>query len=564
MNFDAIVVGSGFGGALAAKVLVEAGWRVLMLERGRWVARGPENWTPEGVGQLTEHYSLEAPYIAEPAGPRALGAYHCVGGPSVFYGGVSLRFRERDFEPDPGIIGESGAAWPFRYHDLEPYYLRAERIIGVAGTDAGDPTAPPRSAPYPFPPAELAPVSRRIEAAARALGLNPFRLPLAINHQASPGRSACIACSTCDGFACALGAKNDLATTVLQPLLRRGLRLEPETVVTRLLHDGRRITGVEAVPLAGGAPVVYRAREVVLAAGAVATPHLVLASGLERLNPAGDLVGRYLMRHFNEIIFGIFPTPPDKEGRFHKQLGIHDLYFGGAGAQGRRDAGVPGRHPEGASATEGPDSDFDRTPGQVPRFAREDIGGLTGPIGAIQQLPTPPVALVKAEMPKLLAPVLAPLVRNLTGLLVMAEDQPRYENRVLLDRESPPDRWGLPRLRIRFRHSARDLAAGEILTRTARRVLRKAGAFAWYRHKIHTFSHGVGTVRMGTDARTSVLDPDGRFRGVENLTVTDASVFPTSASVNPSLTIAANALRAAERLLARAPAARATRAGAAH
>jgi choline dehydrogenase-like flavoprotein len=174
------------------------------------------------------------------------------------------------------------------------------------------------------------------------------------------------------------------------------------------------------------------------------------------------------------------------------------------------------------------------------------------------------VALVKAEMPKLLAPVLAPLVRNLTGLLVMAEDQPRYENRVLLDRESPPDRWGLPRLRIQFRHSARDLAAGEILTRTARRVLRKAGAFAWYRHKIHTFSHGVGTVRMGTDARTSVLDPDGRFRGVENLTVTDASVFPTSASVNPSLTIAANALRAAERLLARAPAARATHAGAAH
>ncbi len=534
MNFDAIVVGSGFGGALTAKVLIEAGWRVLMLERGRWVERGPENWTPEGVGQLTEHYSLEAPYLPEPAGPRAIGAYHCVGGPSVFYGGVSLRFRERDFEPDPAITGESGAAWPLRYPDLEPYYLRAERIIGVAGNDAGDPTAPPRSAPYPFPPAELAPVSRRIEAAARALGLSPFRLPLAINHQASPGRSACIACSTCDGFACAIGAKNDLATTVLQPLLRRGLRLEPETVVTRLLHDGRRITGVEAVPLAGGAPVVYRAREVVLATGAVPTPHLLLASGLERLNPAGDLVGRYLMRHFNEIIFGIFPTPPDKEGRFHKQLGIHDLYFGGA--QGRT----------GAQARRGGE------------------GELAGPIGAIQQLPTPPVALVKSELPKLLAPVLAPLVRNLTGLLVMAEDQPRYENRVLLDRELPPDRWGLPRLRIQFRHSARDLAAGEILTRTARRVLRKAGAIAWYRHRIHTFSHAVGTVRMGTDARTSVLDPDGRFRGVENLTITDASVFPTSASVNPSLTIAANALRAAERLVARAPVARQTHAGAAH
>jgi choline dehydrogenase-like flavoprotein len=270
---------------------------------------------------------------------------------------------------------------------------------------------------------------------------------------------------------------------------------------------------------------------VVLAAGAIATPHLLLASGLERVNPAGDLVGRYLMRHYNEIIFGIFPTPPDREGRFHKQLGIHDLYFG---ADGRGGAG-----------------------------ARDEP--LTGPIGAIQQLPTPPVALVKAEMPKLLAPILAPLVRNLTGLLVMAEDQPRYENRVLLDGDSPPDRWGLPRLRIQFRHSARDLAAGELLIRTARRVLRKAGAIAWYRHKIHTFSHGVGTVRMGRDPSTSVLDPDGRFRGIENLTVTDASVFPTSASVNPSLTIAANALRSAEQLLARAPAAAATgHAGAAH
>jgi choline dehydrogenase-like flavoprotein len=532
MIFDAIIVGSGFGGALAAKVLVEAGWRVLMLERGRWVARGPENWTPEGVGQLTEHYSLDAPYLAEPAGPRALGAYHCVGGPSVFYGGVSLRFREHDFEPDAAITGDSGAAWPLRYGDLEPYYAEAERIIGVAGDDGDDPTAPPRSAPYPFPAAELAPVSRRIEAAARVLGLHPFRLPLAISHQARPGRSACIACSTCDGFACAIGAKNDLAVTVLQPLVARGLRLEPETVVTRLLHEGRRITGVEAVPLAGGAPTVYRAREVILAAGAIATPHLLLASGLERVNPAGDLVGRYLMRHYNEIIFGIFPTPPDREGRFHKQLGIHDLYF----AEARRHGGSEAR-----------------------------VGKLRGPIGAIQQLPTPPVALVKAELPRLLAPVLAPLVRNLTGLLVMAEDQPRYENRVLLDPDAPRDRWGLPRLRIQFRHSARDLAAGEMLIRTARRVLRKAGAIAWYRHKIHTFSHGVGTVRMGTDPATSVLDPDGRFRGIENLTLTDASVFPTSAAVNPSLTIAANALRTAGRLLQRSRVPAATgHAGAAH
>ena len=524
MLFDAIVVGSGFGGAMAAKVLVEAGWRVLMLERGGWVTRGPHNWTPEGVGQLTEHYSLDAPYLAEPAGPRPLGAYHCVGGPSVFYGGVSLRFRERDFEPDPAITGESGASWPLRYGDLEPLYLEAERILGVAGAAGDDPTEPPRSAPYPFPPAELAPVSRRIAEAGRALGLHPFRLPLAINHGPAPGRTACISCSTCDGFACAIGAKNDLATTVLEPLVARGLRLEASAVVTRLLHEGGRITGVEVAPRDGDGRTVYRAREVVLAAGTVATPHLLLASGLEALNPAGDLVGRYLMRHYNEIIFGIFLRPPDREGRFHKQLGIHDLYFG-AGAPARWDA-----------ATE-----------------------VEGPLGGIQQLPTPPVALVRAELPRLVGAVVAPLVRHLTGLLVMAEDQPQYENRVLLDRGAPADRWGLPRLRIRFRHSARDLAAGEALAGVARRVLRRAGAVGWYRHKIHTFSHGVGTVRMGSDPGTSVLDPDCRFRGVENLTITDASVFPTSAGVNPSLTIAANALRVARRLLSRSPSASAPR-----
>jgi choline dehydrogenase-like flavoprotein len=469
MNFDAIVVGSGFGGAMAARVLVEAGWRVLMLERGGWVTRGAHNWTPEGVGQLTEHYSLAAPYLAEPAGPRPLGAYQCVGGPSVFYGGVSLRFRERDFEPDPAITGGSGASWPFRYRDLEPFYLEAERILGVAGLDGDDPTAPPRSAPYPFPPAELAPVSRRIAGAARALGLHPFQLPLAINHGSAPGRSACIACNTCDGFACAVGAKNDLATTVLEPLVARGLRLEAGAVVTRLLHEGGRITGVEVAPRDGEGRTIYRAREVILAAGAIATPHLLLASGVEALNPAGDLVGRYLMRHYNEILFGIFLRPPDRENRFHKQLGIHDLYFG-------------------AEAGEGP----------------------AGPVGAIQQLPTPPVALVRAELP----------ARGASGAVVKPhraagddEDQPEYENRVLLDQTAR--RWGSRLIGSVTRATSRGGAGG------VARCSRRAGAVAIY--ATNTFSTAWDGAD-GPDPAASVLDPVPVSRGV--LTVTDAGVFP--------------------------------------
>ena len=510
MSYDAIVVGSGFGGAMAAHALVHAGWRVLMLERGGWVERGPENWSQANVGELTGHYCREAPY-RQVRGGRDLGAYHCVGGPSVFYGGVSLRFRELDFEPGREIVADSGARWPLGYADLEPYYTAAERMLGVSGVAGEDPTEPWRSRPYTHPPADLAPVTRRIERAARELGFNPFRLPLAINRVAAEGRGACQACGTCDGFACAVGAKNDLATAVIGPLLRQGLRLETDAVVTRLLTDGRRVTGVEAAARGSGERTVFHAREVVLAAGVLATPQLLLVSELAPLNPGGQVIGRYLQRHYNEILFGIFPTPPDPGGGFHKQIGIHDLYFG---------------HPS--------------------------VGTPSGKLGGMQQLPTPPAGLVRAELPRPIGAMVAPLVKHLTGLLVMAEDQPVYENRVLLD-EGAADRYGVPRLLISHRHTARDMAAGAALAGVAKRILRRAGALACYRHRVATFSHGAGTVRMGTDRYTSALDADCRFRGLENLTVVDASVMPTAAAVNPSLTISALALRAAERLVARTP-----------
>jgi choline dehydrogenase-like flavoprotein len=282
-----------------------------------------------------------------------------------------------------------------------------------------------------------------------------------------------------------------------------------DSVVTRLVTDGKRVTRVEVADRESGELTVYRAREVVVAAGALATPQLLLASGLAPLNPGGRVIGRYLQRHYNEILFGIFARPPNPGGGFHKQIGIHDLYFG---------------HP---SVTAPP-----------------------GKLGGLQQLPTPPAGLVRAEVPRLVGAIVAPWIEHLTGLLVMAEDQPVYENRVLLD-ETASDRYGVPRLLISHRHTSRDQAAGAALSRVARRILRRAGALACYRHQVATFSHGVGTVRMGKDPNTSALDADCRFRGLDNLTVVDAGAMPTSAAVNPSLTISALALRAAGHLVAR-------------
>ncbi len=510
--YDAIVIGSGFGGAMAAHVLVEAGWSVLMLERGDWVARGAQNWSPGSVGPLTPHYSTESPYqVTDDGGETTAGAFHCVGGPSVFYGGVAFRFRAEDFEHDPEIAGNSGARWPWNYTEIEPCYAEAERILGVAGEAGVDPTEPERSTPYSQAPAELAPISRQIERAARDLGCHPFRLPLAINHGARPQRNACVGCGTCDGFACAVGAKNDLATVVVQPLLRQGLQLRTNAVATRLTTDAGRVTGVEAIDRDSGRITTYRAHNIVLAAGALASPHLLLASGLQRLNPGGHVVGRYLMRHYNEIVFGVFPQPPNPGGGFHKQLAIHDFYFG-----------------------------------------HSSVSRPRGKLGGIQQLATPPVGLVRAQLPRLLGGSLVPWVDHLTGLLVIAEDQPQYENRVAID-PSAIDRYGLPGLVVNHRYSARDRAAGRALTSRAHAILRRAGAWAFYRHRIGTFSHAMGTVRMGSDPRTSALDADCRFRGLENLYVVDGSVMPTSAGVNPSLTIAANALRAAHRLVARSP-----------
>jgi choline dehydrogenase-like flavoprotein len=304
-------------------------------------------------------------------------------------------------------------------------------------------------------------------------------------------------------------AKNDLATCVLPLLIASGLELKTNTVVTRLVHEAGQLTTVECFDKAASQKINYQAKVFVLAAGALGSPHLLLASDLQKFNPGGHTVGRYLMRHCNAIVFGFFPRRPNPAKQFHKQLGIHDFYFG---------------HPS--------------------------IKHPAGKLGSMQQLQTPPVGLVQAHLPKPLGQWLSPAVEHLTGLLVMAEDQPQYDNHVAIDRRRA-DRFGLPQLTVTHHYSKRDVAACKALITKARQILRKAGAVFFYTHQIKTFSHAVGTVRMGKDSNASALDEFCRFRGVNNLYVTDGSFMPTSAGLNPSLTIAANALRVGAHLVAR-------------
>lgn len=503
-HYDAIIIGSGFGGSMTAHRLISKGLKVLMLERGDWVERGPQNWESESSLELTENYDHSWPYDVRKGGQKPkMGVYACVGGPSVFYGGVSFRFREDDFNPPDSIIGDTKARWPISYNDLEKYYTEAEYILQISGESGTDPTEPHRSSDFPQKPGVLSDISQKIRTSAEALGLHPFNLPLAINYH-DQNRGTCQYCTTCDTFACAVEAKNDLATLVIPKLIEDGMELLVSHLVCDLIYKDGKIIGVKTYDKKNKRYKIFNSDIVVLSAGALGSPQLALSSGLDRYHPSPDLIGRYLMRHTNCIIFGIFPGVADKQKRFHKQLAILDFYFG------HKD------HPE-----------------------------LTGKIGSLQQVPTPPGALVENEVPGVLGKMLGKAVTLLTGLLAIAEDQPQYENRLYINKNSRSEH-GIAHTIVEHTYADRDKKAIKVLIKEAKKVMRKSGAVTNYVHHIKTFSHAVGTMRMGSDPNTSVLDENCRFRGVDNLFVLDGSFMPTSAALNPSLTISANALRVAD------------------
>jgi len=249
-------------------------------------------------------------------------------------------------------------------------------------------------------------------------------------------------------------------------------------------------------------PVYLSARRIVAAAGALNTPRLLLASGLDKINPAGDAVGRYLMRHCNAVVLGVFTTKPAPNDEFHKQIGIHDFYFG---------------HPS--------------------------VPAPTGRLGCLQQFGTPRGWIVRDRLPLGLGVPVSWFAPLTSGFIVMAEDRPRASNRVALAKPATSS-LETPKATLVHDYDPRDLAAREALAKKAKMILRRAGALPYCPTiNIPSFSHAVGTVRLGTDPRTSPLDAHGAFRGVEHLYVTDGSALPRSAGVNPSLTISANALR---------------------
>ncbi|TQF05995.1 GMC family oxidoreductase [Kitasatospora acidiphila] len=491
---DVVIIGSGAGGATTAWALAGSGARVLVLERGGFLPREPENWSPQAVFGEQLYHNAE-PWRT-PRGKRFVSAAHYyVGGTTKVYGASLPRLRESDFGAVEHYEGTS-PAWPFGYAELEPFYAEAERLYRVHGHQhgaerPGDPTAPPRSGPFPHPPVEHEPYVADLERRLRRQGLHPFPLELGID--LAPGRS-CLRCGTCDGFPCRVGAKSDAETRALRPALRRGnVRLLTHTRVTRLDTDraGRAVTTVHA--LREGRPVTVTAGRVVLSAGAINSAALMLRSANEQypdgLANGSGLVGRNLMLHNSSVVVAVDPRRRNPV-TFQKTLAVNDYYH----------SGPSGRYPLGNLQLMGKVRP-EMLPGACPHGLR---AGLTA---------------------------------HSLDWWVMSEDLPDPDNRVTL----------APDGQIVLRREPTNRRAHRELLRAARRMLHRAGYPLVLAHRmgIDATGHQCGTTVAGLDEARSVLDPLCRSHQLRNLYVVDGGFFPSSAAVNPTLTIAAQALRAA-------------------
>lgn len=485
---DVVIIGSGVGGGSVARQLAGSGAKVLILERGDFLPNEPENSDAEAVFVEARYRTLEE-YQDESGRRYRPGQYYYVGGHTKFYGTAMFRFRESDFRAVGHEDGRS-PAWPFSYDDLEPWYGEAERLFGVRGEAGQDPTEPPRADPYAHAAIPHEPVIARMAAELERQGLRPFHMPSAVDF--GPG-GRCRRCGTCDAFACRYGAKGDGEMRLIRPALKHpDVTLWTKAQVMRLVAapDGR-IAAAEV--MRDGEAVRVEAPLFVLSAGAINSALVLLRSASEAypegLANRSGVVGRYLMNHHLTGLMGLLPFRVN-DTKFPKTLSVNDFYHG---------------LPEDAAA----------------RGNLQMLGNIQGPM----------IRAAYGWMPRPLANLLA---RHSVDWLCMSEDLPRAESRVRL----------LPGDRVEVAYHPGDRAAHDRFVRHVQRHLRKIFP-AVLRHSfgIEGPSHQCGTVRMGEDPARSALDALCRAHDHRNLYVVDAAFFPSSAALNPALTVCAQGLR---------------------
>ena len=489
-SVDIVIVGSGMGGATCAAGLAPTGARILILERGGRLrdsadARDARAIFQRGVFRPQETWFDGA---GEPFNP---GNYYYVGGNTKLYGAVLIRYRAQDFEPKAYPDGAT-PGWPFAYIELERWYTLSEKLYNVRGELGFDPTEPKHSAPYPFAPVPDEPAIAKVRARMERVGLRPFPLPLGVDLERWLKRAK----TPWDAFPDTGAGKMDAETCGLAAALsHQNVELRENARVERLLlgRDGKHVIGAEA-SIAGERKTIS-AGIVILSAGAVNSAALLLASGEGGIANRSGAVGRHFMNHNCSAVLAIDPGSVN-DSVYQKTLGVNDFYLG------------------------------------------DSRGGP--PLGNIQLLGRVTAPILKSNIA--LAPewTLELLSRRSVDWYAMSEDLPNPESRVTVDGGQIRLDWR----RSNWSTHKRLVGAFKERLRAARYPLVLTKPF-----DRRTPSHQCGTVRIGSDPAASPLDPHCRAWDHPNLFVVDASFLPTSAAVNPSLTIAAQALRVADHIL---------------
>ncbi|MDN5849378.1 MAG: GMC family oxidoreductase, partial [Nitrococcus sp.] len=332
-HHDLIVIGSGPGGAALAQRLAPSGKRILILERGDFLKRSIDNWSPQKI--FVDHlYEADETWYDKTGEAFHPGLHYFVGGNSKMYGAALFRLRERDFEVLQHADGVS-PEWPLKYDVFAPYYDAAERLFHVHGAAGEDPTEPARSGPYPYPAVSHEPRMQQLSDTFSRHGLHPFHMPLGILLDEKDGTvaptSPCIRCGAFDGYPCLTNGKADAQVICIDPMLAAypNVTLLTGAYVSRLATDasGRKVTTVQVER--NGAQETHGADIVVVACGALSSALLLLRSANDKhpngLANGSDQLGRNYIRHNQSVLMAVGKQPNDTV--FQKTVGLSDFYF---------------------------------------------------------------------------------------------------------------------------------------------------------------------------------------------------------------------------------------------
>ncbi len=505
-HFDVIIIGTGAGGATLTHALAPTGKRILVLERGDFLPREKDNWDTRAVFTESKYKAAETWYDKN-GKPFHPGIHYWVGGNTKVYGAALLRFRKEDF----GEIRHHGGislAWPIGYEDLEPYYTRAEHLYHVHGEHGLDPTEPPASAQYKYPPVSHEPRIQQLFEDLRRIGHQPFPMPIGIMlNEQDREKSRCIRCETCDGYPCLVDAKADAHVVCVRPALEYpNVTLLTHAFVKRLKTSPSAQEVTRVLVERDGTPEEYSADIVVVSCGAINSAALLLRSANDAhpngLANSSGVVGRHYMCHNNSAFVAISKEP--NPSRFQKTLGLNDFYL------------------------KSDDWDY--------------------PLGHIQMLGKSNAEMFKAEAPSFTPGMaLDVMAKHAVDFWLTTEDLPDPDNRVSVERDGT----------IHLHYTENNAEGHKRLTAKLKGILTKIGCedrlipCSVYLGKtipLAGTAHQCGTVRFGRDPKSSALDIYCKAHDLQNLYVVDGSFFPGSTATNPGLTIMANALRVADHL----------------